>query len=659
MRKFKIRCWFILLSVLAPAISSTQIESPDICKTGWISDMEAGHAEKRIQFRATPGTEQYDIYYHRLEWEVDPAEFYIKGSVTTSFTSNVAELSTLVFDLHHDLTVDSVLQRGQHLAYKHLPTHVLEITLPDPLSLGHADSVQVFYQGIPAQSGFGAFGQAMHADGPAVWTLSEPYGAKDWWPCKQTLNDKIDSIDVFVTTPSGNLVATNGVLMDSIPVGENHVKYHWKHTFPIPAYLIAIGVTNYSQFSDYASLDNGDSIEVLNYVYPSRLQDAKQRLGATVDLLELYNRLYGLYPFAREKYGHAQFGWGGGMEHQTMSFMGSFGVELQAHELAHQWFGDKVTCGSWQDIWLNEGFATYSVGLLYEETSPEQYWPLWKQIQVNSITSQSGGSVFVEDTSSVGRIFSGRLSYSKGAYLLHMIRWVVGDEAFFNALHSYLADPALAFGYARTDDLVRHLEEASGKDLEEFFDDWFYGEGYPSYHALITNGLGEDSISITLSQVTSHESVEFFEMPVPIRLLGPGGQDTTMVFPHVENGQVMRFRLSFEPVSAEIDPDLRLISRDNTVEFNQFVSTEDLKAYTLIRLMENPVQESYTILSDDLDGSEVAFTLFTADGSRADSFVASEFPLTRRMPKMSGPGFYTLNWQWAGKRGAIKLIVSK
>jgi aminopeptidase N len=554
------------------------------------------------------------------------------------------------------LQVDSIKNQGLHLSYQH-QDHVLTVSLKDPIDMGAADSLTIWYQGVPSQSGFGSFGQGTHSDGPAIWTLSEPYGARDWWPCKQSLNDKIDSIDIYVTTPIGISVASNGVLMDSLPLPNDKVRYYWKHRYPIPAYLIAIGVTNYQKFSDYVIMGNGDSLEILNYVYPDRFAQAQSSLQATVDIMDIFNELFTDYPFAKEKYGHAQFGWGGGMEHQTMSFMGGFSVDLQAHELAHQWFGDKVTCGSWQDIWLNEGFATYSVGLIYEATSVDQFWPAWKNILNNSITSQPGGSVFVNDTSQVGRIFDGRLSYSKGAFLLHMIRWTIGDEAFFTAIRNYINDPDLAFRYARTNDLKDAFETASNMDLTEFFDDWFYGEGYPSFFAQIFNPQSGDSLMIILDQTTSHPSIDFFEIPVPIQLNGTNGEDTIVVVDHSEHDQVTYFDIPFQVESAKIDPDIWLISKGNETEIQFAVPSEEINpGKPLLQLRSNVFQAEIEIWAESNVDSWTSFELVAADGRTVDVFEAFHFPFKKKIAPNLPIGTYFLKWKQGDQSGTWKLI---
>ncbi len=608
-----------------------------------IADAERRNHTNLINFRSSPFTDNYDLKYHRLEWTIDPAVLYISGAVTSYFEAKTVGFQEVNFDLVKELTVSEVLHQGQPLSFIHHDDDRLQIFLPVALSAGQLDSVTVIYAGAPPQTGFGSFNKATHAGTPILWTLSEPYGARDWWPCKQDLTDKIDSIDVLVRTPEAYRVASNGLLMSETPVGTDKI-YHWKHRYPIPTYLIAIAVTNYAVYSDYVPVPNGNPIEVLNYVYPEFLTNAQSQTTATVQVMQLYNELFGLYPFANEKYGHAQFGWGGGMEHQTMSFMGGFSFSLQAHELAHQWFGDKVTCGSWEDIWLNEGFATYLTGLTYENGLGTQNWYNWLQSTFTQITNAPDGSVWVNDTSSVNRIFSSRLTYSKGAMLLHMLRWKLGDEDFFQGVRDYLNHPDQAYEYALTQDLKGHLEAQSGQDLTEFLDDWFYGQGHPSYQIQWGQGSG-GTLQVTIGQTTSHPSVDFYEMPVPIRFFGQNG-DTTLVFDHVASGQQFSVALPFEVETAVFDPELWILSNNNTVT-EVVVSTEeaDLLRQSL-RIFPNPVQEDLNI-SFDWNRLPDAVVLYDAQGKRIQTVSPQNNPVSIGM-KDQPAGLYVVEIRVGG-----------
>ena len=559
----------------------------------------------RIRKVETNVGQNYDINYHRLEWEIDPTILYIKGVVSTYFKITENLVSEISFDIDTSLNVDSVVFNGSLMNFTHTDG-VLSISLSNILDENHLDSVSVYYQGVPGNSGFGSFSQSWHDGSPIVSTLSEPYGAKDWWPCKQNLTDKIDSCDIFVKSDAQYDVASNGILVSEIIEGNNKTT-HWKHKYPIAAYLIAIAVTDYSIYSEYAQLNNGDSLEVLNYVYPENFADAQLETPNTVEFIELFNELFIEYPFVEEKYGHAQFSWGGGMEHQTMSFMGNFGWQLQAHELAHQWFGDYITCGSWEDIWLNEGFATYLTGLAYLYLNPS-WWDFWKQIEIGKIISQPGGSVQVDDTSSVSRIFDSRLSYAKGAMVLHMLRWELGDSAFYKGVRDYLQDPMLLFNYAKTPDLIDHLEFSADTNLSDFFADWYYGEGYPTY-SIEWEQDEMNKVLLTVSQTQSHESVDFFEMHLPIQFFGEN-QDSTVVFHHLHDNKLFGANLNFAIDSIVFDPERWIITGECSI-----INSINEKEFPTFSIYPNPASDKIFI-GNVFKGSKTEISIYSNNGKK-------------------------------------------
>ncbi|MCS6935675.1 MAG: M1 family aminopeptidase [Chitinophagales bacterium] len=498
-----------------------------------------------------------DVLHHICRWHVDPNIRYIEGSVQTTLKS-LQTTDVVVFDLHDTLTVDSVIYQGAALNFTRQHHKIL---IPLSLQSGDTATLIIYYHGYPGRSGFGSFSKTLHDSVPNVWTLSQPYGALDWWPCRQNLADKIDSLDVFLSVPQGYTGVSNGVLV-SASNNAGTTTFHWKHRYPIAAYLVAISVTNYVHYVDTISL-SGHELHVHNYVYPESEADARAMTARVGAQMQLFEALFGPYPFKEEQYGHAQFGWGGGMEHQTMTFMGGWNWELMAHELAHQWFGDAVTCGSWQDIWLNEGFATYLSGLCYEFIEP-QWWGAFKEDRMKRATQEPDGSVFCTDTTSVSRIFNGRLSYSKAAMILHTLRWVIGDEAFFQAIRNYMLHPDLRYRFAFTRDLVREFELAAQTHLQSFFDKWLYGEGYPTYR-IVWQQNENGKVQMNVHQTTSHPSVSFFDVPIPVRLYGEG-YDTTYRLMHLYSGQQFVLEPPFTVDSIVFDPDRWILSRGNTVE---------------------------------------------------------------------------------------------
>lgn len=525
------------------------------------------HSKKQTINKGVFQAANYDLKYHRCVWEVNPEVNYIKGAVTSYFVPVVAGFNQIYFDLSNALTVDSVKYNGNNVTFSQATVDVLEINLATTLTQNVLDSVTVYYQGTPVNSTSlgGTFVQSSHLNDSIIWTLSEPYGAMEWWPCKQDLYDKIDSLDIIVTTPQKYRVGSQGLLVKESTVGLNKV-YHWKHRYPIAAYLISLAVTNYSVFSNNVALSQGN-LEVLNYVYPEDSASNYNLSLGVIPVLQMMDTLFGVYPFMNEKYGHAQFSRGGGMEHQTMSSMYDFSQTLITHELAHQWFGDKITCGSWKDIWLNEAFATYSVGVMFKNINP-MWWKPWRITTIDAVIQQPDGSVFCTDTTNVSRIFDSRLTYHKGAYLLRMLEGKIGTNTFFEGVRNYMADTSLAYGYARTEDLKNHLETVSSQNLTEFFNDWFYGEGHPIYQVVWTQ-LGNNA-TFTINQTQSHTSVSFFDMPVPIYVKGQN-QDTTLIFNHTFSGEAFNATLPFTIDSVFFDPELWILSANPTV-----LSVDDL-----------------------------------------------------------------------------------
>ena len=552
-------------------------------------EAEMKSASSLQAFAVNPNTLNYDLTYHELRFTVNPAVDFISGQVTSTFTA-LSPMNSVVFDLTNELTVSTVTLGGSPLAFVQNASNELVITLPSLLNVGNSATVVINYSGVPSDAE-AAFTQTTHSGTPVIFTLSEPFGARDWWPCKQDLNDKIDSLDVFITAPSEYVSVTNGLEMGIVDNGNGTKTTHFQHNYPIPAYLVALAITNYSVFTQQAGTAP-NQFPIVNYLYPENLTSSQNSVAVTIPIMNLFEELFETYPFANEKYGHAQFGWGGGMEHTTVSFMGGFSRGLIAHELAHQWFGNKVTCGTWKDIWLNEGFATYLAALVIENFDGATAFVSEKGSMINNITSQSSGSVYLSDSeaTNVNRIFSSRLSYNKGAMVVHMLRWKLGDAIFFQALKNYLADPTLAYGYAITEDLQYHLENASGINLTEFFNDWVYNQGYPSYTLTVANNAVNQAL-ITVNQTQSNSSVSFFEMPIQVRLNGAGGQTVDVVLNHTSNGQQFIVNVPFAVTSATFDPNKHIISKNNSTTLG--IKTVDWS--NVIQLLPNPTSNYLTI----------------------------------------------------------------
>ena len=529
-------------------------------KTNLIAEAEMKSASQLMNIQVNPNTQNYNVTYHRLEFTVNPTVKFITGKVFTTYTA-LSNMTTITFDFANPLTVSSVKKGTTNLTFVENTNNELIITLPSTQAAGTSATLEINYSGVPPANGFDSFVQSTHNGSPIIWTLSEPFGARDWWPCKQDLNDKVDSIDVYITAPSQYIAVSNGVETTAPVISGANKTTHFHHGYPIPAYLICMAVSNYSVYNQTGgTAPNG--YPIINYIYPEDLATVQPQLAETPAILNLYENLFEVYPFHNEKYGHAQFGWGGGMEHTTVSFMVGFNRQLIAHEMAHQWFGDKVTCGSWKDIWLNEGFATYLATLVIENFDGIDSFVAEKQGMIDNITLSPTGNVYLTDTqaTSVNRIFSSRLSYNKGAMVLEMLRFKLGDAVFFQGLKNYLADPNLAYKYAVTTNLQAHLEAVYGQDLSEFFNDWIYNQGYPTY-TITAQNWGSGQAKFVINQTQSDASVSYFEMPVPVRVYGAlAGQQADLSLNNTFNGEEIIVNVPFPITSVDFDPERHLIA---------------------------------------------------------------------------------------------------
>ena len=589
---------------------------------------------KMIDYNVNPNTLNYDLRYQRLELQLDPAQQYVSGTVTSHFIPN-QNMASIYFDLSNTLTVSEVKYHGSNLPFTQLATKEVKIDFPAGIPAATLDSLSIKYSGAPDTGGSAgdAFTISNQSGVPALYTLSEPYGAQEWFPTKQSLNDKIEKVDLMINTPSQYNVASNGKLFSETVLPGNRKLTFWQTNYPIPAYLIALGITNYTKFND--TMGN-PPFPFVNYLYPSTTSNSTimSNIEWTKTVMNTFEQYFGPYPYRNEKYGHMQFGWGGGMEHATMSSMGSWGRGIIAHELAHQWFGDKVTCGAWNDIWLNEGFATFGEHLANEKLlMTNSQFMSYLSSEMNYITSSAGGSVYVSDTNlgNTGAIFSGRLSYSKGGYVVRMIKWILGDDAFYSALKDYHARPQLAYGYAKTEDLKNSLLESTGKDFTEFFNDWIYGQGHPTYQ-IRWNQTADQMLRFKVSQTTSHSSVNFFEMPLPIKVNGTGGQVAYLVLNHTTKNQNFAEQVNFPVVSIQFNYENQILQRNSTVTKDTTILSVNDGAKEEMKIYPNPVKDRLSVSGINKDQP---YEILSIDGKliKAGKYSSTKTIEVQALPK--------------------------
>lgn len=592
----------------------------NIDRKGIIESEKNKNLKSILDVNVNPNTLNYDLQYVRLELDLDPTQQYISGIVTSHFKM-LQNSPDIYFDLKNNLAVSNVKYHGQDLTFQQLSTDEIRINFPSTLSAQTTDSLSITYSGIPSTVEQAFVATTTPAGDPILATLSEPFGAKQWWPTKQSMNDKIEKLDIKISTPAQYTVGSNGKLMSETILGNGKKITYWQTNYPIPAYLFALGISNYTKLNSTITTTNS-SFPFLNYVYPSwATADTQSKLDWTAISMQTFEDHFGLYPYRNEKYGHMQFNWGGGMEHATMTSMGYYGLDLIAHELAHQWFGDKLTCGAWNDIWLNEGFATMGEYVVYEKLlmSPAQFQS-YLQNEMNDITSAPDGSVYIPNSDlNSGRIFNARLTYTKGGYVLRMIKWILGDDQFYAMLKAYQSNPAFEYNYIKTNDFRDFLSSYTGRDFIDFFKDWIYGEGYPTYQIKWNQNPTSKKLSFQVGQTRSSSAVSFFELPLPIKVSGSGGQTAYFVLDHTSNNQYFTQDVNFDVTNVTFNYEKQIITKGSTVTKDNNLAVNDINQKNII-VYPNPAK-SFIKISGLQKSTD--YEIFSIDGKLIKNGIAN------------------------------------
>jgi hypothetical protein len=511
-----------------------------------------------LESEPTTNQDQYDAKYYFLDLDIDPSTNTVSGTVRIDAEVTSGPLTTVDVDLYTNMTVDSVVATGGgSLTYSHV-SDILTVTLDRSYSTGEEFTFEITYGGTPSAAA-SAFEFDTFDGHDMIWSLSEPFGARSWWPCKDYSHDKADSVDIWVTVPSDLIVASNGTLRDTVDNGGTKT-YKWHEQYAIATYLVSVAIHPYLIITDYYNYSPTDSMLVRHYVFSSQYSSVQANYAKVPDMIALFAGLFGEYPFIEEKYGQAEFTWGGGMEHQTITSLWGSSEYLIVHELAHMWWGDMITCETFNHIWLNEGFAVYSEALWAEGTYG---WAEYKQ-QMEYAKYLGPGTIYVDDLSDWNRIFDPDLTYNKASWILHMLRGIVGDSTFFDIIQTYYGSQ-YQYGSCITEEFRDVCEGIAGRDFDAFFHQWVYEEGFPHYYYGWSYEPVASSyeISLTIEQLQTNH---IFNMPIQVTVTTTAG-DTTLVVEDSLASQQFTLVVDDEPLDVEIDKDewiLRMISDEIT-----------------------------------------------------------------------------------------------
>lgn len=565
------------------------------------SALATQQATQRLTVNAlndNPLMDDYDVKFYGLDVKVDNRTDEIHGNATILVEAKRNSLATLVVELYNALQVDSILVDGTRVGFTHAGDE-LYIELSTPSVSGALVSALICYGG---QTGEGMVLETDEEWGvPVTYTSSEPFYSKDWFPCKQNLTDKADSVHVFITTDYGLMGVSNGILTGTTYFPNGKVRYEWKSNYPIDFYLISIAVADYIEYNVEAHPNGASSpIFIQNFLYdtPGCLDTYREQIDVTVPIMELFCDLFGPYPFREEKYGHYLWPRGGGMEHQTMTGMGNFEFYLIAHELGHSWFGNYVTCATWQDIWINEGFATFAGYLATEYLGPEYAYGE-REFRFDKALLEPQGSVYVpaEDADNAARIFSSNLSYNKGMALLYMIRFELqDDEVLFLTLRNFIS--RYANDVATGMEFKEVLEETSGMDFTDFFNQWYFGEGYPIYDVTWSQAGG--TLTFHSTQSTSSTRTPLFKMDMEYRIIHSAGDTIVRVFQGA-NEETYQFNIPYDVTGIEVDPFNQVLDGENGAKKDSWVDDDD----PVFSIVPNPSNGDFFFSLKTREGDEV------------------------------------------------------
>ena len=520
-------------------------------------------------------THSYDVLHYLIDLDLPMTSRYLEGAVTIAARSN--ENNLVMVDLHLlNLNVDSVKVDGVTASYNHSGETLL-VYLPQPANMGDSFDIMVGHSGY----GSGDMGYLWYGGAnPISYTLGCPFCTRRWMPCYDRMWDKSDhGVEFFITVPESYYVCANGVLID-VDTTAGYATFNWRHQYPIAPYLIHFASSVFNTYSDWYHPAPAESLEIQYFFWPADSIYTATAFQYTLDMIGFYDSLYGEYPF--ERYGVVILSpfYYAGMEHQTLTsiwrngFVGN-DYYLMAHEMSHMWWGDMVTCFGWANVWLNEGFATYSDALYYERMQGHQAFIDRMILRRSVYISYELANPHSMYDPPLSLLWSQSHTYYKASWVLHMIRYLCGDdETWLDFMATYR--DSFDYGNASTDDANAILNQVLGGNYDWFFDEWVYGMGFPKYAVQWSKVYEAPNwrLILDIDQIqTIGPSV--FHMPLPIGVDYTGG-DTILTVPIQDAPWHQEYVLPFEPTGITVDPETWIIQQNTVTGVGEYVARGDL-----------------------------------------------------------------------------------
>ena len=585
---------------------------------------------------------RYDVLSYDLDLRVDPGTTQLDGAVLMRFESLHEGLDEIVLDFTAtDLIVSRVEHAGAELAFAQMQGDSLVITLPVGLAQGQQDSLRIEYAGQPVEPTWsrGLVFRNFSSEGwsgPCVASQSQVAYAKYWWPCKDRPYDKALT-SMRVTVPDTLVAVSNGSLVEDTIVEPGWRRMHWVEAYPMPTYLVSVAISPYAFFSEDCVTSGGTQVPLMNWVFPPDLEEAQAEFADLCEMMEVCEGHFGPYPFQGEKYGHAEYMWSGAMEHTTVTSIGYGSVVgdgsrdwLVVHELGHQWFGDSLTPHFWADVWLNEGFATYTEALWREHEGGREAYLEYLREWRNESSWEVQGPVYDPVP-----VFPGRVIYDKGSWILHMLRQRMGDAAFFGFIHEWANGGDRPGGTVTTQEFLAAVESWAGEDLDGFL--WPYLEETTSPRISFSYSLAEGdagpNTALTVLLRQTQERLFDNRFPVAVDI---GGERSFYAVDLADRVTQQVIQLAAAPDTVLLDPETSVLW--------QVAGSSTPSSTGLFAAFPNPAREGYVTLRYRLaEPTEVIFRVFDARGREIINQDISEYPVQ--------PDFNEFGWDLRNEEG--------
>lgn len=554
----------LLFIISANILGQNEINGAKFC-----SEKKMNSTLNKIEQIFSGPLHSFDVLDYKLDLDLyncflSPYPKSFIGSIIVTFKVDSVLNSISLNAVNTSLTIDSVRLSGSSFMHTN---NILTINLNRTYAVDETTQVKIYYRHNNVTD------NAFYVSNGMVFTDNEPERARNWFPCWDKPSDKA-TVELRAKTPATVKLGSNGRLADSTKIADT-IYYHWISRDPVATYLVVIS----------AKVNYG--LDVVNYINPSdptdtfpirfyynageNITDAKQRI---IPITTYFSQVFGKHPF--EKNGFAtlnnQFQWGG-MENQTLTSLcpNCWGEYLMAHEYAHQWFGDMITCATWADIFLNEGFATFSEALWSEsKTGYAAYKSDINGEATSYLNSNPGWAIsnpnWAVTTPSTNTLFNYAITYAKGACVLHMLRYVLGDSLFFTGMKSYATDPSLKYKSAVILDFKNVMAATSGQNLDWFFEQWIFQPNHPVYqngYYFSQNGSYWE-VGFQAKQIQTN--TVFFKMPIEIKISFTSGPDTLIRVMNDANNQMFYFTFTRQPSSVQFDPNNQIVLKSSTLQ---------------------------------------------------------------------------------------------